>query len=45
MSIFFALGVQWHAEYEASHHPVNRRLFEAFGEAVHAHAASRARGR
>lgn len=30
----FALGVQWHAEYKATRHPVNRTLLEAFGEAV-----------
>ena len=30
----FALGVQWHAEYEAQRIPVNRMLFEAFGAAL-----------
>ena len=30
----FALGVQWHAEYHANSNPVNRALFNAFGEAV-----------
>lgn len=30
----FALGVQWHAEYEADRNPVNRALFLAFGEAI-----------
>ena len=30
----FALGVQWHAEYDAQSNPVNRALFRAFGEAV-----------
>ncbi len=30
----FALGVQWHAEYEARSNPVNRKLFEAFGAAI-----------
>ena len=30
----FALGVQWHAEYDAQHNPVNRKLFAAFGEAL-----------
>src|ERR1700745_2157808 len=30
----FALGVQWHAEYDAHRNPINRRLFEAFGEAL-----------
>ena len=33
----FALGVQWHAEYDPQRNPVNRVLFEAFGEAVAAH--------
>ncbi|KAB1083402.1 gamma-glutamyl-gamma-aminobutyrate hydrolase family protein [Neorhizobium galegae] len=30
----FALGVQWHAEYDPQVNPINRALFEAFGEAV-----------
>ncbi|MFA6264591.1 MAG: gamma-glutamyl-gamma-aminobutyrate hydrolase family protein [Pseudolabrys sp.] len=30
----FALGVQWHAEYDPQTNPVNRALFEAFGAAV-----------
>jgi putative glutamine amidotransferase len=30
----FALGVQWHAEYEAARNEVNRTLFKAFGEAL-----------
>ena len=30
----FALGVQWHAEYVADPNPVNRTLFEAFGQAL-----------
>ncbi len=30
----FALGVQWHAEYEAQNNPVNRKLFAAFGQAL-----------
>ncbi len=30
----FALGVQWHAEYDPQTNPVNRALFAAFGEAV-----------
>jgi putative glutamine amidotransferase len=33
----FALGVQWHAEYDAQSNPVNRTLFEAFGAALVAH--------
>jgi putative glutamine amidotransferase len=32
----FALGVQWHAEYDPQTNPINRALFEAFGEAVRA---------
>jgi putative glutamine amidotransferase len=30
----FALGVQWHAEYDPQQNPVNRKLFEAFGAAI-----------
>lgn len=30
----FALGVQWHAEYDPQTNPVNRILFEAFGKAI-----------
>ena len=30
----FALGVQWHAEYDPQRNPVNRTLFEAFGKAL-----------
>ncbi len=30
----FALGVQWHAEFDPQSNPVNRLLFEAFGEAI-----------
>ena len=30
----FALGVQWHAEYDPQSNPVNRALFQAFGQAV-----------
>ena len=30
----FALGVQWHAEYNPQHNPVNRALFRAFGAAL-----------
>jgi putative glutamine amidotransferase len=33
----FALGVQWHAEYDPQHNPINRALFQAFGEALKAH--------
>jgi len=34
----FALGVQWHAEYDPQHNPVNRTLFQAFGKAVAEHS-------
>jgi putative glutamine amidotransferase len=37
----FALGVQWHAEYDPQDNPVNRALFEAFGEAVRTYKAQR----
>jgi len=37
----FALGVQWHAEYEAQRIPVNRTLFEAFGAALVKYQRSR----
>ncbi|HET7886054.1 MAG TPA: gamma-glutamyl-gamma-aminobutyrate hydrolase family protein, partial [Bradyrhizobium sp.] len=30
----FALGVQWHAEYDAKRNPINRKLFQAFGQAL-----------
>ena len=33
----FALGVQWHAEYDPQTNPINRTLFEAFGTALHEH--------
>ena len=33
----FALGVQWHAEFDPQRNPINRALFQAFGEAVSAH--------
>ncbi len=29
-----ALGVQWHAEYDPQRNPINRKLFEAFGDAM-----------
>lgn len=35
----FALGVQWHAEYDPQSNPVNRTLFEAFGRAIRERAA------
>ena len=37
----FALGVQWHAEYDAQHNPVNRKLFGAFGAALAEHQQAR----
>jgi putative glutamine amidotransferase len=33
----FALGVQWHAEYDPQRNPINRTLFQAFGEALRTH--------
>jgi putative glutamine amidotransferase len=30
----FALGVQWHAEYDPQRNPINRALFHAFGDAL-----------
>jgi putative glutamine amidotransferase len=30
----FALGVQWHAEYDPQHNPINSKLFKAFGAAL-----------
>lgn len=38
----FALGVQWHAEYDPQCNPINRRLFEAFGSAIRDNASKRA---
>ncbi|QND45677.1 gamma-glutamyl-gamma-aminobutyrate hydrolase family protein (plasmid) [Rhizobium lusitanum] len=37
----FALGVQWHAEHDPQTNPVNRALFQAFGDAVRRHKNSR----
>jgi len=37
----FALGVQWHPEWNAGSDPVSRPLFEAFGAAVRAFAGRR----
>jgi len=37
----FTLGIQWHPEWWAGSDPSSRRIFEAFGNAVRAHAASR----
>ena len=33
----FALGVQWHAEYDPQSNPINRALFQAFGAALVEH--------
>jgi putative glutamine amidotransferase len=33
----FALGVQWHAEYDPQSNPINRTLFQAFGSALTQH--------
>jgi len=37
----FALGVQWHAEYDPQTNPINRALFEAFSAAVKDHNGRR----
>ena len=39
----FALGVQWHAEYDPMRNPINRALFQAFGAAIAATLARRER--
>lgn len=33
----FALGVQWHAEYDPQTNPINRALFQEFGKAIAEH--------
>jgi putative glutamine amidotransferase len=38
----FALGVQWHAEYDPQRNPINRALFQAFGAALKARARTAA---
>ena len=38
----FCLGVQWHPEYWVHSDSTSRKVFEAFGDAVRAHAATRA---
>jgi putative glutamine amidotransferase len=38
----FALGVQWHAEYDPQTNPINRALFEAFGAAIKERHAGKA---
>jgi putative glutamine amidotransferase len=37
----FALGVQWHAEYDPQQNPINRAIFLAFGEALRAYQTRR----
>lgn len=37
----FALGVQWHAEYDPQTNPINRLLFQAFGTALTARRRDR----
>ena len=37
----FALGVQWHAEYDPQSNPINRALFKAFGEALYEYKRSK----
>jgi putative glutamine amidotransferase len=37
----FALGVQWHAEYDPQSNPINRALFEAFGAALRTYGQGR----
>ncbi len=41
----FALGVQWHPEYQAAEDPVSRPLFQAFGSAVRAWSEGKRPGR
>lgn len=38
----FAIGVQWHPEWNAAHDEVSKPLFKAFGAAVHNRAAAKA---
>lgn len=37
----FAFGTQWHPEYNAAKNPDSVKLFDAFGDAVRAHARNR----
>lgn len=37
----FAIGVQWHPEYWAKSDEASRKIFEAFGKAVHQHREAR----
>ena len=41
----FALGVQWHPEWQVLENPVSRAIFAKFGDAARARAEARARGR
>ncbi len=41
----FASGSAWHAEHDPATNPINRALFEAFGNAASAHRQARASGR
>lgn len=41
----FAIGVQWHAEWDIENHTLSRRLFETFGDAARTHAEARGRAR
>ncbi|MGJ4944452.1 gamma-glutamyl-gamma-aminobutyrate hydrolase family protein [Bradyrhizobium sp. HKCCYLS1011] len=38
----FALGVQWHAEYDPQKNPINRKLFEAFGASLRGYSSTAA---
>ena len=40
----FAVGVQWHPEYDWETDAISRRIFESFGEAVRARVAAVERG-
>jgi putative glutamine amidotransferase len=37
----FAIGLQWHPEWQFAHNPFSSALFAAFGEAARARAVSR----
>jgi len=41
----FAVGVQWHPEYWVATDGNSRKVFQAFGDAVRAHALARTRAR
>ena len=41
----FALGVQWHPEWQVLENPVSRAIFRKFGDAARSRAAARAEGR